>query len=366
MKILVGLSGGIDSSVAAHLLAKEGHEVEGVTMLIWKKASPYPAPVSPNSCYSPARAEDKVQIAEFCRRLSIPYHILDCSDLYESTVLENFRSEYMNARTPNPCVWCNQKIKFGCLLDYARAQGISFDAFATGHYARITYNQDFDRWELRRAKDLKKDQSYFLYRLDQVQLAHTLFPLGGLLKSEVRAIDVAQGFHEEGQAESQDFYGGDYSELIGVEDRPGDIVTTDGRVLGRHKGFWHYTIGQRKGLGIAAARPLYVLDLDSVSNRVVVGFEDEGGQSIAYVDDVVWTSRDDFDPGRVYQVKVRSASRGEAAYVEKTGPCSFRVRFRSPSRGVTPGQSCVVYDDDLVVAGGIIESSPLDMAHVSC
>ena len=338
MKVLVGLSGGIDSSsVAAHLLAKEGHEVEGVTMLIWKKDSPYPAPVSPNSCYSPARAEDKVQIADFCRRLSIPYHILDCSDLYESTVLENFRSEYMNARTPNPCVWCNQKIKFGCLLDYAR-----------------------------RAKDLKKDQSYFLYRLDQVQLAHTLFPLGGLLKSEVRAIDVAQGFHEEGQAESQDFYGGDYSELIGVEDRPGDIVTTDGRVLGRHKGFWHYTIGQRKGLGIAAARPLYVLDLDSVSNRVVVGFEDEGGQSIADVDDVVWTSRDDFDPGRIYQVKVRSASRGEDALVEKTGPCSFRVRFMSPSRGVTPGQSCVVYDDDLVVAGGIIESSPLDMVHVSC
>ena len=334
MKVLVGLSGGIDSSVAAHLLAKEGHEVEGVTMLIWKKDSPYPAPVSPNSCYSPARAEDKVQIAEFCRRLSIPYHILDCSDLYESTVLENFRSEYMNARTPNPCVWCNQKIKFGCLLDYARAQGISFDAFATGHYARITYNQDLDRWELRRAKDLKKDQSYFLYRLDQDQLAHTLFPLGGLFKSEVRAIDVAQGFHEEGQAESQDFYGG--------------------------------TIGQRKGLGIAAARPLYVLDLDSVSNRVVVGFEDEGGQSIADVDDVVWTSRDDFDPGRIYQVKVRSASRGEDALVEKTGPCSFRVRFRSPSRGVTPGQSCVVYDDDLVVAGGIIESSPLDMAHVSC
>ena len=137
-------------------------------------------------------------------------------------------------------------------------------------------------------------------------------------------------------------------------------------MLGRHKGFWHYTIGQRKGLGIAAARPLYVLELDSVSNRVVVGFADEGGQSIADVDDVVWTSRDDFVAGRGYQVKVRSASRGEEALVEKTGPFSFRVRFMSPSRGVTAGQSCVVYDGDLVVAGGIIESSPLDMAHVSC
>ena len=362
MKVLVGLSGGIDSSVAAWLLKEHGHEVEGATMLIWKKDSPYPAPVSPNSCYSPSRAEDKAHIAEFCARLGIPYTVLDCSALYESTVLEDFRNEYMSARTPNPCVWCNAKIKFGCLLDYARSSGIVFDKFATGHYARITYCEELGRWELRKAVDAMKDQSYFLYRLSQDQLSHTIFPLGDMLKSEVRRIDVAQGFHPEGQAESQDFYGGDYSDLIGQEDRPGDIVTTDGLVLGHHRGFWHYTIGQRRGLSIAAEAPLYVLELDSVGNRVIVGFADEAGQSYATVSQVVWTSRDDFEADKVYLVKVRSASRGEEARVRKTGPDSFRIDFLTPSRGVTAGQSAVVYDSDLVVAGGIIETSPLDKA----
>ena len=151
-----------------------------------------------------------------------------------------------------------------------------------------------------------------------------------------------------------------------ADDRPGDIVTTDGLVLGRHKGFWHYTIGQRKGLGIAAPRPLYVLELDSVSNRVIVGFDDENRQSSALVEDVVWTSRTDFEKGKVYSVKVRSTSRGEAAEIEKLSDSSFRVRFISPSKGVTPGQSCVVYDDDLGVAGGIRKESLLDKAAVSC
>lgn len=366
MRVLVGLSGGIDSSVSAYLLKKAGYEVEGVTMLIWKKDSPYPAPVSPTSCYSPARAEDKAEIAAFCSNLGIPYHVLDVSDLYESVVLENFRTEYMNARTPNPCVWCNQKIKFGCLVDEARRQGIVFDRFATGHYARITYDENSGRYELRKAKDPKKDQSYFLYRLSQDQLASTLFPLGDYLKTEVREIDEREGFHEPGQAESQDFYGGDYSDLIGQEDRPGDIVSTDGRVLGRHRGFWHYTIGQRRGLGIAAAAPLYVLELDSVNNRVIVGFKEEGGQSEADVSDVIWTSREDFLPDHVYKVKVRSTSRGEDAFVTKTGDDSFHVCFLSPSRGVTAGQSCVVYDDDLVVAGGIIKTSALDKQNKPC
>ena len=198
--------------------------------------------------------------------------------------------------------------------------------------------------------------------LSQDQLSHTIFPIGDMLKSEVRRIDVAQGFHPEGQAESQDFYGGDYSDLIGQEDRPGDIVTTDGLVLGHHRGFWHYTIGQRRGLGIAAEAPLYVLELDSVGNRVIVGFADEAGQSYATVSQVVWTSRDDFEADKVYLVKVRSASRGEEARVRKTGPDSFRIDFLTPSRGVTAGQSAVVYDSDLVVAGGIIETSPLDKA----
>ncbi len=356
MRILVGLSGGIDSSVAAYLLKKEGHEVEGATMLIWRKDSPYPAPVSPNSCYSPARAEDKAAVTAFCRRIGIPHHIIDCTRLYEEGVLEDFRREYMDGRTPNPCVWCNVKIKFGAMLDEVRAQGIPFDYFATGHYARITRDESTGRYQLRKAVDPLKDQSYFLYRLSQDQLAHTLFPLGSYHKTEVRKIDEEQGFHEKGAAESQDFYGGDYSELLGVEDKLGEIVMTDGRVVGHHNGYWHYTVGQRRGLGVAAPAPLYVLYTDSATNRVYVGYRDELGVSTAYVDHVVWTSCLDFEEGRVYTVKVRSASKGSPAYVTKTGDDSLRIDFLSPEDGVSAGQSAVVYDGDLVVAGGLLAS----------
>lgn len=356
MKVLVGLSGGIDSCVSAYLLKQQGHDVAGVTMLIWKKDSPYPAPVSANSCYSPAEAEDKEEIAAFARSIGIPYHVLDCSDIYESTVLANFRHEYMNARTPNPCVWCNAKIKFGALVDFAKESGLEFDRFATGHYARIEWNEEEKRWMLLKAKDLRKDQSYFLYRLSQEQLSRTLFPLGSMLKTDVRKIDAAMGFHREDMDESQDFYGGDYSDLLQTADRPGDITDRDGKVLGHHNGFWHYTIGQRRGLGIAAPRPMYVIGLDSVNNRVIVGFDEETHQETVRVSNVNWVSRTHFEDDKVYSVKIRSASPGEAAHVHET-PDGFEVKFLSYVKAATAGQSAVVYDGDIVVAGGIIENA---------
>ena len=351
MKVLVGMSGGIDSSVAAYLLKSQGYDVEGVTMLIWKPGAPYPAPMSANSCYSPDKTEDLSIIHEICSRIGIRHHTVDCSDLFESSVLGNFRSEYMNGRTPNPCVWCNQKIKFGAMLDHARSI-ISFDYFATGHYARVK-RLDNGRYAVLRARDPKKDQSYFLSRLSQEQLSSVLFPLGEMLKSEVRELDEILGFHEKGQSESQDFYGGDYADLLSVSDREGDICFSDGRVVGHHRGYWHYTIGQRKGLGVAYSEPLYVVDIDSECNRVIVGTEPETHSFSAYASDAVFGASEDFDPAAVYGVKIRSMADPVPAHAERAGD-GFRVSFLSYVKGLAPGQSAVVYDGDAVVASGII------------
>lgn len=356
MNILVGLSGGIDSSVVAYLLKEKGHNVSGVTMLIWKKDSPYPAPASPNSCYSPSSAEDKEKIAEFCEKLAIPYTVLDCSELFESTVLDNFKNEYMNGRTPNPCVWCNAKIKFGYMVDYAKESGLVFDKFATGHYARIEYNEDNKRYCLLKGKDEKKDQSYFLYRLTQEQLSRTLFPIGDMNKEDIRKIDEELGFHEKGQTESQDFYGGDYTDLLQAKDKKGNIIDTNGKILGKHNGFWHYTIGQRKGLGIAAERPLYVISLDAEKNEVLVGYEESTYHSKVFVDNACYVSKTDFEKDKIYKVKIRSTSRGDDATIEKTEK-GFTVKFVAPVKAATVGQSAVVYDGDYVIAGGLINQA---------
>ena len=354
MKVFVGMSGGIDSSVTAALLKEQGYDVEGLTMLIWKKDSPYPAPVNSNSCYNPEKEEDIEAIREICRKIDIPYHTVDISDEYEETVLNNFRHEYMNGRTPNPCIWCNSKIKFGAMVKWARAH-YDFDYFATGHYARIEKGEN-GRYQLLKAYDLKKDQSYFLSRLNQDQLASTLFPLGAMKKSDVRKIDERYGFHLPGADESQDFYGGDYTDLLGVKDRDGDIVLTDGTVLGHHKGFWHYTVGQRKGLGVSYSEPLYVISLDSDRNRVIVGTEDKTHQNRVIVSNPAWCGETDFEKDKIYSAKIRSTSPGVAARAERTSD-GFTLTFISSVKAATPGQSAVVYDGDRVIASGIIEKA---------
>lgn len=354
MDILVGLSGGMDSCVSAYLLKQQGHHVEGVTMLIWKEGSSYPVPPRSNSCFEPEREEDINKIRAFCEKIGIGYRTLDCSDLYEKIVLDNFRSEYMNGRTPNPCIWCNSRIKFGALVEHAAKSGLSFDKFATGHYARIRYDEGSGRWQLLKGKDLKKDQSYFLYRLSQEQLSRTLFPLGEAEKKDIRVLDEELGFHERGQKESQDFYSGDYADLLNVEERKGKIVTTSGLVLGEHDGFWHYTIGQRRGLGVSASAPLYVVALDSVKNEVIVGFDEETHQSGIEVEAVNFVSSTSFLKDHLYSVKIRSASQGVPAFIEETQD-GFRAIFPEGVKAATAGQSAVVYDGDLLIAGGIIE-----------
>lgn len=351
-KVLIGLSGGIDSSVAAYLLKSAGYEVEGVTMLIWKKDSPYPAPVSPNSCYNPDKEKDLEEIDRIARKIGIPHRVIDCSALYESKVLDNFKAEYMNARTPNPCIWCNALIKFGAMVDEAH-RVVDFDYFATGHYARIA--RIGERYAIRKAADGKKDQSYFLSRLSQKQLESTLFPLGELSKEEVRRLDVSLGLHPEGQSESQDFYGGDYADLLCRNDEKGDIVFRDGKKLGEHNGFWHYTIGQRKGLGIAYSEPLYVIALDPVKNLVIVGLREDTMMRSAICGDVNFMASDTLCGEKEYSIKIRSTSPGASGKATILPDGNLRIDFMADVNAITPGQSAVIYDGDIICASAIID-----------
>ncbi|AEV28968.1 tRNA (5-methylaminomethyl-2-thiouridylate)-methyltransferase [Sphaerochaeta pleomorpha str. Grapes] len=355
MKVLVGMSGGIDSSVAAYLLKQMGHEVVGVTMTIWNGKADLPAPKKSNSCFAPEKTEDIKKTKIICDKIGIEHQVLDLSDLYERVVLKDFQDEYLNGRTPNPCVWCNAKIKFGAMVDYAREKGIQFDKFATGHYARIVEKDG--RYGIKRAVDLKKDQSYFLYRLSQEQLASTLFPLGEMVKEDVRKIDVEQGFHDVYQEESQDFYGGDYTDLLDVTNKRGNIVDSKGTVLGQHEGIWHYTIGQRKGLGIAAERPLYVLSLRPQTNEVVVGFEEDTFQRSVTANTVVWGSVDHLEGTQQVQAKIRSTGYPSEAVAHQGEDGSITAVFSLDIKAATTGQSLVLYAGDTILCGGIIEEA---------
>lgn len=366
-KVLVGMSGGIDSSVAAYLLKEQGHEVTGVTMAIWKEGREFHGDLTANACFAPTETKDIEHTKQICKSLGIKHKVIDISELYEQIVLGNFRSEYLNGRTPNPCIWCNHKIKFGAMVDRAREEGLDFDYFATGHYARIE-KQENGRYALLRSVDLSKDQSYFLYRLTQQQLSTTLFPLGNMTKKEVREIDVKLGFHPEGMTESQDFYSGAYSDLLDVKPREGNIVDKTGKVLGRHSGVWNYTIGQRKGLGIGAPRPLYVIELRVKTNEVVVGFEEDTKDVSVEASQIVWGAVDTIENEIEATAKIRSAgsaieckasltqtSETENNKTENNKTEKIKAVFKNPVKAATCGQSLVLYDGDRVLCGGIIE-----------
>ena len=343
MKIAVGLSGGVDSSVAAALLKARGHEVVGVTMKLWREGRYRGG--EKDACFGPGEAEDIARAEALCRRLGIAYHVFDCADAYEKVVLEYFRSEYLAGKTPNPCVRCNAFLKFGVLPQLARESGIGFDTFATGHYARI--REENGIFHLLRGVDEKKDQSYFLYRLKQPQLANLLFPLGAYRKSEVRELAARFGLEVKDKPDSQDFYSGDHTELLNAPPRQGNIVDAAGNVLGTHEGFWHYTIGQRKGLGIAAKHPLYVLELDPCRNEVVVGGADEAFSRELTLDECSWTAGE--APRGEVLVKVRSAAEPQTAFFENNV-----LRFPEGVFAAAPGQSAVLYRGDETLGGGII------------
>jgi tRNA-specific 2-thiouridylase len=355
-RVLVGMSGGVDSSAAAALLLEQGFDVVGVTLKLW-----------PQDCVN--RAEDKccgpqavMDARSVSASLGIPYYLIDESAEFQKRVIGYFAEEYRAGRTPNPCVMCNQHLKFGTLLDRARQLGC--DLVATGHFARVERTPG-GRTLLLRGRDPRKDQSYFLFSLRQHQLARILFPLGEKTKADTRDVARECGLRTADKEESMEIcfvpdndYGRFLEQSRLVQRHAGEIVDTDGRVLGRHDGIEFYTIGQRKGLGISAAQPLYVLELDPATNRVVVGDESKLNRSTFSVDHCNWIPWDSPPDSFEAMAKIRYNHAGAPATVEPLPDGTARVRLHTPARAVTPGQACVFYDGDRVLGGGWIRREP--------
>src|SRR2546422_7132547 len=363
--IAVAMSGGVDSSTVAAMLRAEGHNVIGLTMQLWNQRRLAGHPGMPESvqgrCCSLDDVYDARRVAE---TIGIPYYVVNHEDRFERDVVRPFVQEHLSGRTPIPCSLCNNHLKFDQLLIVARQIGA--DRVATGHYALVTFNEETGRWLLKRPADKSKDQTYFLFGLTQDQLSRTMFPLGGMIKPEVRELARRHGLALAEKPDSQEICfvpGGDYKNFLdaylteqgaALPDTAGELVTADGQVIGEHGGIHNFTVGQRKGLGVATGSPLYVIQIKGDTRQVVVG--NQGGLysrtlrahrvNLIAVEDLR-------EPMRV-SVKIRHRHEPAPALIEKSGTDEVLVTFHHPQRAITPGQAAVFYDDDVVVGGGWI------------
>lgn len=352
----IGMSGGVDSTMATYLLKKQGYKVIGLTMKIYNPKFKFPNNAK-DACFGLKETKDLKEIKKIAQKLKIKHYVINLKKEYEKLVLNYFKKEYLAGHTPNPCIICNQKIKFDLLLELAKKSGIKFDYFATGHYVRLTFNKKVNHFVLKKGKDKIKDQSYFLYRLNQKQLQKTLFPLGELSKTEVKNLANKLGFKKLAKkSESQDFIGYPNHSFIFSKNefKKGNIIDLNGKILGQHKGIIFYTIGQRKGVSSGGTRiPMYVVKIDAAKNQIVIG-----PKKLLYHQKLIaiypnWISINPPKKEITALAKIRYGAQPATCLIKPLNN-QLEIKFNKPQLAITPGQSIVFYKKDVLLGGAVI------------
>ena len=372
--VVVGMSGGVDSTLTCLMLLQKGCKVIGATMSLWDGSLPEinTGTKTREACFGPGEEENIEECRRFCEAHGMEYHVIDVKETYKREILEYFKSEYRSGRTPNPCIRCNMLIKFGALLAGLEKLNIKYDYFCTGHYAKIVrpetgvFGSNERPCMIATAMDVSKDQTYFLYRVPSSTLEKVRFPLATMKKSEVFELARQANLEAANREESQDFVGEEYFDIL-FSDKPsvpGDIIDLDGHVLGRHRGIEHYTVGQRRGLGVAVNYPVYVHSIDAKNNVVVLAPNSALNSNGLIADDFVWPGNVEPTEGFDAMVKIRLASKPAKAHIEKYIPSEdneteyrgqpWKITFEEPQRAVAPGQSAVLYGDGVILGGGVI------------